>query len=73
MKPNAKRILDLWTPFSPVKVVDVNARPDALKDGEVVINRIEYDDGSVWRRADWRFDIPSHSAQKLADGECSVF
>ena len=73
MKPNAKKILDLWTPFSPVKVVNVNARADALKDGEVIVNRIEYEDGSVWKRSDWPYTIPSHSAQKLADGECSVF
>lgn len=73
MKPNAKKILDLWTPFSPVKVVDVNARADALKDGEVIVNRIEYEDGSIWKRSDWPYEVPSSSAQKLADGECSVF
>ena len=73
VKPKEKKILDLWTPFSPVKVVNVNARTDALKDGEVIVNRIEYEDGSIWKRADWLYAIPSHSAQKLADGECSVF
>jgi len=73
VKPNEKKILDLWTPFSPVKVVNVNARADGLKDGEVVVNRIEYNDGAVWKRSDWRFEVPSHSAQKLAEGECSVF
>jgi hypothetical protein len=73
MKPNAKKILDLWTPFSPVKVVDVNARADALKDGEIIVNRIEYDDGTVWKRPGYPYEVPSHSAQKLADGECSVF
>jgi len=73
VKPKEKKILDLWTPFSPVKVVDVKARTDALKDGEVIVNRIEYEDGSIWKRSDWPYAIPSHSAQKLADGECSVF
>lgn len=73
VKPREKKILDLWTPFSPVKVVNVNARADGLKDGEVVVNRIEYESGPIWKRSDWRFEIPSHSAQKLAEGECSVF
>jgi len=73
VKPKEKKILDLWTPFSPVKVVNVNARTDALKDGEVIVNRIEYEDGSIWKRADWLYAIPSHTAQKQADGECSVF
>ena len=73
VKPKEKKILELWTPFSPVKVVKVNARADGLKDGAVVVNRIEYDDGSVWKRADWPYTVPSHSEQKLAEGECSVF
>ena len=73
VKPKEKKILDLWTPFSPVKVVNVNARADGLKDGEVVVNRIEYDDGSVWKRTDWPYAVPSHSDQKLEEGKCSVF
>jgi len=73
VKPKDKKILDLWTPFSPVKVVNVKARADGLKDGEVVVNRIEYENGIVWKRTDWPYSVPSSSAQKLADGECSVF
>jgi hypothetical protein len=52
VKPKDKKVLDLWTPVSPVKVVNVNARADGLKDGEVVVNRIEYNDGAVWKRSD---------------------
>jgi hypothetical protein len=73
VKPKDKKILDLSTPFSPVKVVNVKARADGLKDGEVVVNRIEYENGIVWKRTDWPYSVPSSTAQKLTDGQCSVF
>ena len=50
MKPKEKKMLDLWTPYAPVKVISA-IRPDGLKDGEVRINKIEYVNGSVWKRA----------------------
>ena len=72
-KPKEKRILDVWTPYAPVKVITVDARKDALKDGEVVINKIEYKDGSFWKKRGWNIQLPSDASQKLTDGTCSVF
>jgi hypothetical protein len=73
VKPKEKKVLNLWTPYAPVKVVSADVRADALKDGEVVINKIEYVDGSVWKRHGWYYSLPPHSSQNLSEGGCSVF
>ena len=71
--PNEKKILDIWTPYLPQKVVSVDKRKDALQDGTVVINQIEYADGSVWKKAGWNYKLPADSLGRLAAGQCSVF
>jgi hypothetical protein len=73
VKPKQKKTLSQWTPFAPVKVVSVAARSDALKDGEVVINKIEYADGSVWTKRKWNYELPPDSSKKVSEGTCSVF
>ena len=73
VKPNEKKILDIWTPYLPVKVISADERKDLLKEGTVVINQIEYADGSVWKKRGWNYKLPADSLQKLADGRCSVF
>jgi len=73
VKAKEKRMLELWTPYAPVKVITVDARKDALKDGAVVINKIDYVDGSVWTKHGWNIQLPADSLKKLADGTCSVF
>jgi len=73
VKPKEKKILDIWTPYIPVKVISADERKDALKDGTVVINKIEYVDGSVWKKPGWNYSLPADSLQKLAEGKCSVF
>ena len=73
VEPKEKRKLELWTPYAPVKVVSVDASSDALKDGEVIINRIEYADGSIWKKPKWNFKLPADASRKLSEGQCSVF
>jgi hypothetical protein len=73
MKPKEKKILDIWTPYLPVKVISAEERKDLLKDGTVIINQIEYADGSVWKKRGWNYKLPADSLQKLTDGQCSVF
>ena len=73
VKPNEKKTLAQWTPFAPVKVVSVAGSSDALKDGEVVINKIEYADGSFWTKRGWRIELPPDSFRKVTEGTCSVF
>jgi len=73
VKPKEKKLLELWTPYAPVKVINVDERSNALKDGEVVINKIEYTDGSVWTRRGWNYKLPADASQRLAEGTCSTF
>ena len=73
IKPKEKKILDLWTPFSPSRVVNVAARADALKDGDVVVNKIEYADGSAWKKRGWTIELPADATHSLSNGGCSVF
>jgi len=39
----------------------------------VVINKIEYKDGSFWKKRGWNIQLPPDASQKLTDGTCSVF
>lgn len=73
VKPKEKKVLEVWTPYPPVKVISAAERSDALKDGEVVINQIEYADGSVWKKRGWNYRLPANSLSKLSEGKCSVF
>jgi len=73
VKPNEKKNLDVWTPYLPMKVVSANESKNTLAEGKVVINKIEYSDGSVWKISGWNFRLPADSLQKLAQGTCSVF
>ena len=73
VKPLEKKILDVWTPYVPVKVISADERKDALKDGTVVINQIEYADGSVWKKRGWNYRLAADSLRKLTEGKCSVF
>jgi hypothetical protein len=73
VKPKEKKLLNIWTPYLPVKVISADERKNALKDGTVVINQIEYADGSVWKKRGWNYRLPADSVQKLAEGKCSVF
>jgi hypothetical protein len=78
VKPKEKKLLEIWTPYVPVKIIsagrkNADERKDALKDGTVVINQIEYADGSVWKKRGWNYRLPAESLQKLSEGKCSVF
>lgn len=73
VEANEKKKFEVWTPYAPVKVVSVDERANALKDGEVIINRIDYADGSVWKKRGWNYNLPAGASQKLSEGQCSVF
>jgi hypothetical protein len=54
-KPNDKKQFDLFSPFPPSRIVDVASagQKDNNSKGVVVINKIEYTDGSIWVRRGW--------------------
>ena len=72
-KPNDKKTFELITPFSPVKVVNADKEAGASKDGQVVINRLEYADGTVWKRKGWSVLIPNDVTARIENGKCIGF
>ena len=73
VKPKEKKTLEIWTPYLPVKVTSADERKDALKDGTLIINQIQYADGSVWKKRGWNYRLPADSLKRLSEGQCSVF
>ena len=72
-KPKETKKFELVSPFNPVKVVQVDAELGKGKDGKVVINRIDYADGSIWKRKGWSVLIPSETFDGLGNGKCLMF
>lgn len=76
LKPGESKRLHAFTPLAPVTVVSADGAGDAPK-AEVVINRIEYADGSAWQRAGWEPGPPKGGNSEGADrksrrGGCSA-
>ena len=69
-KPNESKSFELMTPFAPVKVVSADKK---AQDGKVVINRIEYADGSIWKRKGWSVIIPAEMTEQMGNGKCMLF
>ena len=69
-KPNERKKFDFAVPFAPLRVVDANPKSGKTDDGEVVINSVEYDDGSVWKRKGWSRQLPSPAFHGLRNGKC---
>ena len=72
-KPNESKTFEIVSPYNPVKVVQADAKTGQAKDGKVVINRIEYVDGSIWKRKGWSVLIPSDMTEKMGNGKCVAF
>jgi len=72
-KPKETKTFELVSPYNPVKVVQADAKTSQAKEGKVVINRIEYADGSIWKRKGWSVLIPSDFTAKMGNGKCVAF
>ena len=72
-KPNQKREFDLYTPLAPSRVIDVTTaseKPGNSK-GVVVINKIEYADGTTWLRPGWNAaTFSTQATEKVEAGRC---
>jgi hypothetical protein len=54
IRPDKEKDLEAFSPSGPSDVVSVSALADKTRFKEnVVINRIEYSDGSIWQRKGW--------------------
>ena len=69
-KPKESKTFELMSPVAPVKVVSADKKS---QDGKVVINRIEYADGSVWKRKGWSVLIPAEMTNQMGNGKCVMF
>ncbi|HKR15596.1 MAG TPA: hypothetical protein VJT15_26245 [Pyrinomonadaceae bacterium] len=72
-KPKESKRFELVSPFNPMKVVQADAETGEAKGGKVVINRIEYADGTIWKRKGWSVLIPSETINGLGNGKCLMF
>jgi hypothetical protein len=72
-KPNQKKQFDLFTPLAPSRVIDAKAaseKPGTSK-GIVVINKIEYADGTTWLRPGWNAaNFSPEATKKVEAGKC---
>ena len=58
IKPTREKELQSFSPSGPGAVISVGSLSDKsgnLYQEKVVINRVEYADGSIWQRKDWNF------------------
>ena len=69
-KPKEAKAFELMSPAAPVKVISADKK---AQDARVVINRIEYADGSIWKRKGWSILIPKDMTDQLANGKCVMF
>ncbi len=73
-KPNEAKGFDLYAPLAPSRVVDASKAGDKPKEnsiGSVVINKIEYADGSGWKRPGWNpATFSADATEKVATGKC---
>jgi len=75
-KPDDKKKFDLYTTLAPTRVLDATtpSKNNKQQAGQVVINKIEYTDGSVWSRPGWNAaSFSAESTQKLDVGKCVGF
>ena len=73
-KANEKKDFDLFSPFAPSRVVDASSpedKPNAEKKDKIIINKIEYMDGTVWKRQSWNTQtFPVEDTSKVGSGKC---
>jgi hypothetical protein len=72
-KPKESKKFQLISEYNPVKVIEADVDTGQTKNGKVVINRIEYADGSVWKRKGWSVLIPHETVNGLGNGKCLMF
>jgi hypothetical protein len=68
IKPNQSERFEVFTVLPPIRVI--NAAGTTRFKERIVINRIEYDDGSSWRRSTWH--EPDVVATEGGRGNCKL-
>lgn len=78
IKPGADKRLSVQTPLAPFNVVSADGPGDQPPLAKAVVNRVEYADGSTWRRGDWEQSDSEvaravDAGRRLRGGECVVW
>lgn len=73
-KPSEKKEFELFSPLAPSRVIDASKlgdKPNLDRKANVVVNKIEYMDGSVWIRPSWNpKTFAPEDTKKVAGGKC---
>jgi hypothetical protein len=71
-KPSANKNFDLFTPLSPSRIIDARRKGQEKDErARVMINQIEYADGTVWKRQAWNPKTFSREdTEKVGVGKC---
>jgi hypothetical protein len=72
-KPRESKSFEIVTPFAPIKVVSASGEKAHEKDGNVVINQIEFENRPTWKRKGFAILVPPDTAASLSPGRCLVF
>lgn len=69
-KPNDKKDYELYSPLAPSRVIDVS-KSDNQSKSRVIINKIEYADGTFWKRMGWNpGNFREEDTSKVGNGKC---
>jgi len=74
MKPAKTRDLDIFSLAAPNSVVSVTTLTKKSSndfDETVIVNRVEFDDGSIWQRKGWEFDDVKLTAKPVSESRKS--
>lgn len=73
-KPKESKLIDLYSPLAPTRLLDASKageKPEKDDKVNVMINLIEYADGSVWKRPAWNAaTFSKESKEKVEHGKC---
>jgi hypothetical protein len=72
VKPDKTKDLEIFTLSAPSGVVSVGSLARKTKnefDESIIINRVEYEDGSVWQRKDWNFEDVKLTAKPASESK----
>jgi hypothetical protein len=77
IKPDKEKVVQVFSTHSPGGVINVKNLSKASSkqfDESVVIDRIEFEDGSVWQRRDWNFaEAKTAVSKRDRSGICRSF
>jgi len=72
VKPSKTRDFEIFTLAAPSSVISVKTlskKSEPAFDESVIINRVEFEDGSTWQRKDWNYDEVKLTAKTVSNAK----